>query len=318
MSSDRTALTAQKIKISNKTLVKRIWSYKYIYLFILPAIVWYFVFLYIPMYGVTLAFETFRFDKGYFGSPWVGSYYIMQFLNYPDFWKLIGNTFIVNGLKIVLGFPAPIILALMLNEVRKDAFKRIIQTVSYLPNFVSWVVVISLFSSLLSPTNGAINDIKVAIFGGDPIFFLNEKPFFYPIVVLTDIWKNVGWNSIIYIAALAGIPVELYEASMLDGAGRLKSMIHITLPSLMPTIIIIFILTVGTLMRSGADQLWQLQYPGVLDRAEVLDTHVIKMGLQQGRYSYATAVGLFQSVVCFVLVMVTNTVSKRVSNISIW
>lgn len=314
----KTAANQLKMHNSRKSLWKRVWKYKIIYLFILPALIWYFIFLYLPMYGVTLAFQTFRFDKGYFGSPWAGAYYFMQFVTYPDFWKIILNTFAVNGLKILLGFPAPIILALMLNEVRRKSFKRVVQTVSYLPYFVSWVVVITLFSKFLTPNGGLVNDIKMALFGGEPVFFLNEKQYFYPIVVLTDIWKNAGWNSIIYLAALAGISPELYEAAMIDGAGRFKSMFHITLPCLRPTITIMFILTIGTLMRAGADQIYLLQYPGVLDLAEILDTHVIKQGLLQGRYSYATAVGLFQSVVCFVLVMVTNAASKKVSDISLW
>lgn len=301
-----------------RTLWEKVWSYKKIYLIMLPAIIWYFVFFYIPMYGATLAFREYQFNTGFWGSPWVGFDYFMQFVNHPDFWKIIANTFIVNGLKIVLGFPAPILLALLLNELKDGPFKRLTQTVSYLPYFVSWVVAIALFSKFLSPNGGLVNDIKIALFGGDPIYFLNEKEYFYPVVVLTDIWKNAGWNSIIYLAALSNIPVELYEAAMIDGAGKFKSMLHITLPCLMPTVVIMLIMTIGSLIRSGADQIILLQNPGVLDLSEILDTHVIKQGLQRGRYSYATAVGLFQSLVSLVLIMVTNAISKKVSDVSLW
>lgn len=307
-----------KIKPNKKSIWKRMWHYKFIYLFILPALIWYFIFMYVPMYGISLAFKELRFDKGYLGSPWVGTFYFMQFINYPDFWKLIYNTFAISGLKILFGFPAPIMLALMLNEIKKTSFKRVIQTVSYLPYFVSWVVVIALFSKFLTPNGGAVNDAKIALFGGEPIFFLNEKAFFYPLVILTDIWKNVGWSSIIYLAALSNVSLELYEAAMMDGAGKIKSMLHITLPSLAPTITIMFILTIGTLMRAGIDQIYLLQNPGVLDIAEILDTHVVKQGLIRGQYSYATAVGLFQSIVCLIIVMITNTVSKKVSDVSLW
>ncbi len=304
--------------IGKKSLLKRVWSYKKIYLIILPAVIWYFIFLYIPMYGATLAFREYRFNTGFFGSPWVGLDYFMQFVKHPDFWKILSNTFIINGLKILLGFPAPILLALLLNEVKSGPFKRVTQTVSYLPYFVSWVVAIALFSKFLSPNGGLANDLKTSLFGGKPIFFLNESEYFYPIVVLTDIWKNAGWNSIIYLAALSTIPPELYEAAMIDGAGKFKSMLSITLPSLLPTIVIMLIMTIGSLIRSGADQIILLQYPGVLDLSEILDTHVIKQGLQRGRYSYATAVGLFQSLVSLVLIAVTNAISKKVSSISLW
>lgn len=305
-------------KLNQKTLIKRIMEHKYIYLLILPAILWYFVFCYIPMYGITLAFKDFRFDKGLLWSPWAGTKYLMQFLTSFDFWKIIRNTLLISFLKLVVGFPAPIILALLLNEVRKAAFKRIIQTVSYLPYFVSWVVVITLFSKFLSPYGGVINDIKVALFGGEPVYFMGESTYFYPLVLFTDMWKNVGWGSIIYLASLAGINPELYEAAIMDGAGKWKSMIHITLPGIRPTIGIIFILSIGNLMRAGFDQIYLMQTPGVLDQAEILDTYVLKSGIKLGKFSYATAAGLFQSVISMLLIIFANKVSKKATEISLW
>jgi len=306
------------IHTRKKSLWKTIWYYRYIYILIIPAIVWYFIFCYIPIYGITLAFREFRFDKGIWGSPWVGTRYLMQFFTSFDFWKIIWNTVFISSLKIILGFPAPIILALMLNEVRNVAFKKTIQTVSYLPYFVSWVVVITLVTKFLTPYGGLINEIKVALFGGEPIFFMGERAYFYPLVVLTDIWKNAGWGSIIYLAALTGINPELYEAAIIDGAGKWKSLIHITLPCLRPTMGIIFILSIGNLMRAGFDQIYLMQNPAIIDISEILDTHVLKMGIRQGKFSYASAVGLFQSVISFILIVIANRISRKTTEISLW
>lgn len=299
-------------------LLKKIWNYKYLYLFILPAVVWYTVFCYVPMYGVTLGFKEFRYDKGILGSPWVGLRYVTQFFNYYDFWKLIRNTVLSSGLKLIFCFPAPIILALLLNELKNIRFKKTIQTVSYLPFFISWVIVMTLFNKLFSPNNGPANDLMVSLFGGKPIYFLGEPKLFYPLVVLTDMWKGVGYGSILFLSALSGIDPQLYEAAMVDGCNKWKSIIHISLPGLIPTIGIMFILSIGTLMKGAFEQIYLMQTPSTLDVSEILDTYILKSGIIGGMYSYATVVGIFQSIVSIVLIITTNKISKKVTEVSLW
>ncbi|WP_304944096.1 ABC transporter permease [Vallitalea guaymasensis] len=313
-----TAKAPKKIVKSNKRSVwKRICKYKILYLFLLPAIVFYFVFGYIPMYGVTLAFKDFRFDTGILMSPWVGLKYVRKFFTYFQFELLIRNSFVISFLKLLLGFPAPIILALMLNEVRINKFKRVIQTVTYLPYFVSWVVVATIFSKFLSPHQGLFNDIRMAM-GKEPIFFLGFAKWFYIVIVSSDIWKNIGFNSIIYLAALSSIDTMLYEAAAIDGASKWKRLIHITLPGIMPTVGILFILSMSGLLKAGYEQIILFQQPPTIPVSEVLETYSVKVGLQQGQYSYATVVGLFQSIVSLILIVVTNRIAKKVSNTSLW
>lgn len=297
---------------------RRIWNYRYMYLFLLPAIIWYFVFCYLPMYGVLLAFKDYKYNLGIWGSPWAGMKYLEAFINSYDFWNIIKNTLTISFLKLFIGFPAPIILALMLNEIKNTRFKKFVQTASYLPYFVSWVVVVTLMTKFLSPNNGVINSLLGSWFGTEPIFFLGEPAYFYPLVLLSDIWKGVGWGSIIYLAALTSINPDLYQAATIDGAGRWKSLIHITLPSLKPVIGILFILSLGNLMHAGFEQLYLMQNPGVLDKAEILDTYTLKMGLKRGEYSYATMIGLFQALVGFLMVVTANKVSKKVTEVSLW
>lgn len=308
----------QRTTVKKKSLWKTLWSYRYIYLFILPAVVWYFIFCYVPMYGITLGFKEFRFDKGLLGSPWVGTRYLMQFLTHYDFWKLIRNTVSISFFKLLFGFPAPIILALMLNEIKNRVFKRTVQTLSYLPYFVSWVVVMTIFAKFLSPNAGPVNEWKTALFGGDSIYFMGEPVWFYPIVIISNVWKSVGWNSIIYLAALSTIDPELYEAATIDGAGKWKSLTHITLPGLRPTIGILLILSVGGLMYAGFDQIYLIRNPSNLDVSEILETYILQAGLRQGQFSYAAVIGFFQSVVAFLIVVTTNTIAKKTTEISLW
>lgn len=312
------ASTTTKIKVhSNKSLWKRMYDYKVLYLFLLPAIIFFFIFGYIPMYGLTLGFKEFRFDTGILMSPWVGLKYVKRFFTYFQFWLLIRNSFFISFIKMLFGFPAPIILALMLNEVRATKFKRTFQTVSYLPYFVSWVVVATMFSKFLSPNQGLINDIRLAL-GKEPIFFLGQVKYFYIVIVTSDIWKNIGFSSIIYLAALSSINPNLYEAAAIDGASRWKQIIHITIPCIMPTVGILFILAMSGLLKAGYEQIILFQQPPTIPVSEVLETYSVKVGLQQGQYSYATVVGLFQSVVSLILIVTTNTIAKKVSETSLW
>lgn len=298
--------------------LKQLWKYKYLYLFLFPAIIYYFTFAYIPMYGITLGFKEFQFNKSIWEMPWAGMQYFDQFINYYKFWDLIRNTLFISFLKLLFGFPAALGLALLLNEIRSRWFKRMIQTVSYLPFFVSWVVVMTLFSKILSPNAGPINELKTKWFGGDPIFFIGDPSWFHSIVVLSDVWKHVGWNTIIFLAAISAINPELYEAASMDGARRFQRMWYITLPSIRPIIGIMLILSMGGLMSAGYEQIYLMRQPSNLAVSEILDTYIIHMGLRQGYYSLATVAGMFQGVVSLVIIFAANTISRRASGVSLW
>lgn len=303
---------------SRQKVWKNIMKYRYIYLlFILPAAVWYIVFCYVPMYGILMAFKDYNFGLGILGSRWVGLRYFKDFMADYDFYRIIRNTLSISMLKLIFGFPAPIILALMLNAVVNTKFKRIVQTVSYLPYFVSWVVVVTLMSNFLSPTNGVINDIRNQM-GLHSIYFMGKPALFYPLVVLSDIWKNIGWGSIIYLAALTNVDPTLYEAAEIDGAGRWAKLWKITLPCIKPTIGILFIMSLGGLFRAGYEQIYLMQNPSVLSVSEVLDTYVLKKGILQGLFGYSTAVGLFQSVISLLIVLLGNYICKKATDVALF
>ena len=301
-----------------RKLSTRMWEARYMYLFLLPALVWHVIFKYVPMYGVLLAFKDFRFDRSILQADWVGLQYFEMLFARPDIGRIISNSLRISVLKTVTGFPMPIILALLLNEVRNRRFKKAVQTVSYLPHFVSWVVVYALFMKVFSPNDGILNELRQTYFGLEPIYYLGKPEYFDFFIIFSAIWKEVGWSSIIYIAAIAALDVEMYEAARIDGASRLKSIFHITLPCLMPTIGILMLLNIGSLVSAGFDQIYLFQNPAVLKVAEVLETYVVKIGLQGGDYSYATALGLIQSLVVLFLIVVSNTAAKKMSGISLW
>lgn len=300
-----------------KNVWKRIKEHKLLYLFILPCVVWLMIFCYYPMYGAILAFKDYRYDLGILGSDWVGFKHFEKFMTSPEFWTVIGNTLIISGMKLLLCFVAPILLALLLNEVHNTKFKSAIQTMSYLPNFVSWVVVVQLMTVIFSPYGGIVNNIRNTM-GMESIFFMGERDSFYPMVILSDIWKNAGWGSIVYLSALSGVSVELYEAATIDGAGRLKSTWHVTLPGIKGTIGIMFIFAVGNILNAGFDQILLLQQPANNEISEILDTYILKTGLNYGRFEYATAIGLFKSVFAFGLMALTNFVSQKTMEVGIW
>jgi len=298
-------------------LLRRIWKHKVFYLFMLPGIVWFFIFSYVPLYGVQVAFRDFNFSGGFSGSPWAGFKYFNQFFDYYQSMDIIRNTIIISLMKLLIGFPMPIILAILLNEVRMIKFKKTVQTLSYLPYFVSWIVVVTLMQRLLTPYGGPVNDLLGAI-GIDPIQFLNNTSWFYQVILGSDIWKNIGWNSIIYMAAIAGIDQQLYEAAKMDGAGRFRQIWHITLPGIRNIAVILFILSVGSLMSAGYEQLLLLNGPATAAIGSVLDVHVISSGISQGRLSYAAAVGLFQSFIALILIVTVNRIARKVSDVSLF
>jgi putative aldouronate transport system permease protein len=296
--------------VSNSSLGARIWKHKLLYLFWLPCIVSLLVFAYYPMYGATLAFKDYKYNLGILGSPWVGLKHFRAFVSSLEFWEVTRNTVVISGMKILFCFPAPIILALLLNELRFSRFKRTVQTMSYLPNFVSWVVVYSLMVAVFSPYGGIVNSLRKSL-GLNTIFFLGEERYFYLFVIFSDIWKGAGWGSIIYLSALSGINPELYESAYLDGAGRLKCTWYITLPGIKGTVGILLIYAVGGLLNAGFDQILLLQQPSNILMSEILDTFTLRTGLNQGKFEYASAVGLFKAAFGFVLVLVTNHIAKK-------
>lgn len=300
-------------------LLKRIWRHKLFYLFMLPGIVWFFLFSYVPLYGIQVAFRDFRFSGGFTGSPWAGLKYFHQFFDYYQSSQLIRNTLLISGLKLLIGFAMPILLAILLNEVRSLKFKKTLQTLSYLPYFVSWVVVVTLMQRLLTPYGGPVNDLLLSSGAlKDPIQFLNNTTWFYQIIVGSDVWKNIGWNSIIYMAAIAGIDQQLYEAAKIDGAGRFRQIWHVTLPGVRNIAVILFILATGSLMSAGYEQLLLLNGPATAAIGSVLDVHVISAGIGEGRLSYAAAVGLFQSFIALVLILTVNRLARKISDVSLF
>lgn len=301
---------------ASSDLLKRMMKYKMLYVMLLPAIVFLFIFNYIPMYGATIAFKEFWITKGIFGSPWVGLDHFKKLFETDKFWQVFRNTIEINLLRLVFGFPAPILLAILLNEVRQKGFKRSIQTIVYLPHFISWVTISGIIFSLLS-NEGLVNKI-IAAFGGDPVNFLTSNAMFRPLLILSGIWKEVGWGTIIYLAALAGVNPDLYEAATVDGANRFKQVVYITLPSLLPIISILLILNFGSMMTGGFDQVFNLYNTMVYESGDIIDTYVYRIGLTQGKYSIATAIGLFLNVINFVLLIVVNSVSKRMSGQGIY
>jgi len=291
----------------------------YLQIQVIPWIVWLIVFMYFPMYGVILAFKEFQLGSGIFGSPWVGLSQFSMFLDSPEFVQIMRNTLAISLLKLMFGFPAPILFALLLNELAGARFKKWVQTVSYLPYFISWVIVSGMVFQFLSLQDGVINPLLQALgFIREPIMFMGESKYFWAILVVTEIWKSVGWGSIIYIAAISSIDQTMYEAAMVDGASRLKRMLHITLPSIAPTIVILLIFAVSGVLNANFDQVYLMQTPLVTDVGEIIDTYVYKSGILTARYSFATAVDLFKSVIGFVLIISANWVSKKISDNGIW
>lgn len=296
-----------------RTRIRR--NYQY-YLMILPALVFFAVFAYYPMYGITLAFKDFRYDTGIFFSPWVGLKYFKSFFAYYGFWTLLRNTLVISAFKIFLYFPFPIILALLINEVQHQAFKRVVQTISYLPNFISWAAAVVILQQFLS-LDGMVNNIRNSM-GLQDIFFMNDPKYFYSIMFGSYVWKNIGMGSIIYLSAIAGIDPSLYESALMDGCGRFKQMIHITLPQIMPLATVLFILGLGSVLNAGWDQIYLIRTPGNMGLSDILDTYVLDVGLTGGQFSYGTAVSLFQSVIGLVLILLTNSFSKRISEVGIF
>jgi len=305
----------ERLKIRSLFLQYR--KNKELFILFLPVLVFYIIFCYIPMGGIVIAFKDYKLMQGIWGSPWVGLDNFKELFSTPTFYEILGNTIWISILRLVIGFPAPIILALLLNEVKHNDYKKVVQTVSYLPHFLSWVILAGVFQQLLSPSTGAVNAILGKL-GISPVFFLGDPNWFIFTIIITGVWQGVGWGTVIYLAAISGIDPQLYEAAMLDGAGRLKQVLYITIPSLVPTITIILILNTGGILNAGFDQIMNMYNEAVYEVGDIIDTYVYRRGLEGMQYSYSTAVNLFKNVIGLGFVLFTNNIAKRLGDNSLW
>lgn len=301
-----------------KKFKKRLSSQKYLQIMALLGVVWMFIFNYIPMYGLVIAFKEYSIIKTISEAPWVGLMQFKEFLQDENFWIVLKNTLGISLIKLFIGFPLPIIFALMLNELTSMKLKKAVQTISYLPHFISWVVLGGILTTWLADI-GVINDILLGLgLISERTNFLAEPDNFWAIVILSDIWKELGWSAIIYLAAIAGVSPELYESSTIDGANRFQKMWHVTLPSIRPTITILFILAVSGILNSNFDQILILRNSLNESASNVVDIYVYQLGIQNARYSYATAVGLMKAIIAFILLFSANKIAKKLNGTSLF
>ncbi|MGG4049624.1 ABC transporter permease [Paenibacillus favisporus] len=292
--------------------IKRVRKHKHYLILLAPGIIYLLLFNYWPMFGITIAFKDFKLSEGIFGSDWAGLKWFRILFDSPDFWVALRNTLIISLYKLVFNFPAPIMLALLLNEVFHSGFKRIIQTIVYFPHFVSWVILGGILFSLFSTDSGLLEFLGIST---SPLM---DPGSFRSLLVASDVWKEVGWGTIIYLAAITGISPDLYDAGRMDGASRFRLIWHITLPSIAGTIVVLLILRTGHILNVGFDQIFVLYNPLVYSVADVLETYVYRVGISMGRFSFATAAGMFQSVIGLVMLLITNQISKRLTGHGIW
>ena len=311
MGRKKTAAVPALNKHGFRRAMRVMWMDRMFYLMLLPGIIYFIIFHYAPMYGVQIAFRNYKMKLGFFASPWVGMDNFEKLFRDPGFITALRNTIIISLLKIAVGFPAPVILALMLNAVRSTRLRRVFQSISYLPHFLSWIVIASLVRSMFSTSMGSVNQL-IKRFGFEPVNFLGSGQYFRGVLVLTDCWKEVGWGSIIYLAALMGVDHQLYEAATVDGAGPFRQLVSITIPSIAPTIITMLILRVGGILSAGQDQVYAMYNELVYSVADILDTYALRIGLNNLKYSMSTAVSLFKSAIGLTMILITNRVSKLV------
>ena len=288
-----------------------------LYIFLLPTLIYYAIFHYAPMYGLQIAFKSFKATKGIWGSPWVGLDNFARFFRSAQFWDILSNTVVLSLESLVLGFFPPIILAVMLNQVENEKFKKFVQGVTYAPHFISTVVMVSLLFCLLSTRNGIINRI-IMFFGGEAVPFMRDAEYFRGTYIVSGIWQSMGFSAIIYIAALAGISSELHEAAIIDGASKWQRVIHIDIPGILPTITILLIMRSGSIMSVGFEKVFLMQTSLNLKRSQVISTYVYQVGLVDANFSFSAAVGFFNSIVNFIMIMLVNFISSKISETSLW
>lgn len=309
LSTKRSEKCSQTLSKPKVTLWQYLWDNKVLYLMLLPGIIYYVVFHYVPMAGVVIAFKDFDIFSGIFSSDWVGFKHFLNLFNSESFYRIFRNSLVISFYKLAVCFPIPIVVAIMLNEVRNRKYQRTLQTIVYLPYFLSWVVIAGIVTNLLSPSDGIINVLLKAM-GEDTVNFLASKKWFRTVLVVSDLWHGMGWNTVIFLAALTNIDPQLYEAARLDGAGKLQQIWHITLPGLKSTIIVLLLMKIGNIMNNGFEQIYLLYNPNVYEVADVFETYVYRIGLVDTRYDFGTAVGLFKSCVSFIMLITANKLSK--------
>ncbi|CAG9621150.1 ABC transporter permease [Sutcliffiella rhizosphaerae] len=301
-------------KVKPKNVFLKYWD---LYLLMIPGILFFIIYKYVPMWGIVIAFQDYSVFAGIQGSEWVGFKHFERMFQSEEFYRIFSNTLLISLYKLFWGFPAPIIVALMLNELRNMMYKRTVQTIIYMPHFLSWVIVGGIMMNLLGPSTGIVNTF-IQFLGFEPIYFIADDSWFRTVLVTSDLWKSVGWGTILYLAALAGINPQLYEAATVDGASKWQQTWHITLPSLLPTIVILFILQMGNILEVGFEQVFILLNPLVYNVGDVFETYVYRVGVTQGQFSYTTAVGLFKSVIALILVVAANKIAKKLGQNGIW
>lgn len=289
----------------------------WLYIFLLPGLLCMFLFKIMPMYGLQIAFRDFSITKGIWGSEWVGLKHFRDLFKSVNFLNVLKNSILTSLFSLLWSFPAPIILALLLNEMKNITYKRTLQTIIYLPHFISWVIVITIVKGLLSESSGVVNDL-IVLFGGEKINFLTSTKWFRTVLIGSQIWKEAGWGTIIYMAALAGVDVQLYEAAEIDGANRWHKMKYITFPCIVGTVAIMLIMKMGHVLNNGFEQIWLLMNSPNKEVANVLETYSYQLGLREGKYSFASAIGFFQSLVGMIMVFVSNFLSKRMGGKGLW
>ena len=294
--------------------MNRYWD---LYLLLVPVVLYFIIFKFWPMYGVQIAFKDFSPSKGIFDSPWVGFKHFLRFFNSFNFWDILRNTITISFYQLIAGFPIPILLALVLNEMRNAKFKKLLQTVTYAPHFLSTVVLVGMLTAFLNPSTGLVNRV-IEMLGGEAINFMAEESWFSSLYVWSGVWQNAGWGTIIYMALLSSIDVQLYEAATIDGASRFKKLLHVTLPSIVPTAVTMLILDCGRIMNIGFEKAFLMQNDLNINRSEVISTYVYQVGITQAQYSYSTAVDLFNAVINVILLLVVNKISKKLTQTSLW
>ena len=305
--------TSKKKKVLKS--LKRNWL---LHVFILPALVYVILFCYFPMYGLQIAFKRYTFADGFSGSDWVGLRWFKQFLTGPRFWPILKNTLVLSIYSMIAGFPLPIVLALILNNVRNVKWKKFAQTITYMPHFISTVVLVGMMSLFFSPNSGFINTILKSLGGSGNTYFMGMPEYFSHMYVWSGVWKGMGWGSIIYLAALSGVDQQLHEAARIDGANKLQRVLHIDIPCILPTIVILLIMNCGSIIGVGYEKVYLMQNSVNIGVSEVISTYVYKMGLGQNQYSFSTAIGLLNNIVNFILLIIVNKISDKLSGISLW
>lgn len=302
---------------NNQNIFKRFWKTRFLFILFLPALVYFIMFKYVPMWGVSIAFYRYSIFKGISGSKFIGLYHFKTFFQSPEWWQYTKNTFALGAMGVFITFPLTIIFALLLNEVRGARFKKVTQTVSYLPHFLSTVVVVGIFQSLCDPTTGAINTI-IKFFGGQPIYFFTETKWFRPLYEIEALWKGLGWGTIVYLAAISSVDPGLYEAARLDGAGRFRQMMNITIPSIMPTVSTMFIMKIGHILGDSLEKVLLMQTAVTYEVSQTISTYSYYVGMSKGNYDYGTAISLYCNIVNLVFLFGSNYISKKLTENSIF